>query len=835
MSKIQNLDLENLSDSDVLEAFVFLNLPELEINKVSKFSSDLGRLVRWCQGIVSYHILIHPYTYRNENSQIAPGSEVHEFAEQMTFLINRFYKFKRFLTNLKITKIPLADYVFNLQHSRAAISTVDPLSQLNNFSSKELGFILSYLPFSTSYKFNMISNKFRNGFIESINLITFEIIKEIYFFKLQSYEKIYAKIPNIYENNIFSKYFLMLDDILNSKCDNYGNPFIPFLTKDHLNYIKNIKKDIPVVQSICKVLCTICDITPERYSTAKGEVKIQYLDKIKKLIINNKLQKLMRSVNKLYINEQKLKIISDEIQYFYNSEKLDNIKKLNLGLYQLLLWEIFVYEYLKNYNPFDFISSDRILREYEKEEIEVIKYFIELMNYLKYNLKIKYYFSDRIVPSFGFATMFNQLKKHMNDINMYSDNLFESSNQNYEKIAHIYFESKDLILINTKPALFERIIVEIVSVNDKSTNIIINNLTTSEFINNRNCGCGYNNNSASKNDTNNNNNDNSNRANHLGTIKEEHSNSLVQTRRKSFQQASVNNSFSNCSSTNRNFLLQQYESFNKVPNDVVIKSILFYLDINSLPIFALVSKKCCMCIKTHMFIRLQVLGREKKLIEGENCEIIEEIEQKRKDFFKEYELVQPEISNANKLLSQITKDDLSKLKFIYKKYNKKFEILISPFVLLLGKKAKNVIKPDGLKVVSYYLPAQELFKDKELENKVRNFELETIPSSTFSEVEKLLGQKEFNPDNINNYSTSQIHLINWVKGVVEFHRIIRKYSLSVYDYEILSDNEINFCIEMDTIDLLYYKLLRYAAKYCSKYEKKAKIMMSEMNMENIDN
>ena len=230
-----------------------------------------------------------------------------------------------------------------------------------------------------------------------------------------------------------------------------------------------------------------------------------------------------------------------------------------------------------------------------------------------------------------------------------------------------------------------------------------------------------------------------------------------------------------------------------------------------------------------------MLGREKKLIEGENCEIIEEIEQKRKDFFKEYELIQPEISNANKLLSQITKDDLSKLKFIYKKYNKKFEILISPFVLLLGKKAKNVIKPDGLKVVSYYLPAQELFKDKELENKVRNFELETIPSSTYSEVEKLLGQKEFNPDNINHYSTSQIHLINWVKGVVEFHRIIRKYSLSVYDYEILSDNEINFCIEMDTIDLLYYKLLRYAAKYCSKYEKKAKIMMSEMNMENIDN
>ena len=35
---------------------------------------------------------------------------------------------------------------------------------------------------------------------------------------------------------------------------------------------------------------------------------------------------------------------------------------------------------------------------------------------------------------------------------------------------------------------------------------------------------------------------------------------------------------------------------------------------------------------------------------------------------------------------------------------------------------------------------------------------------------------------------------------------------------------------MDTIDLLYYKLLRYAAKYCKKYEKRAKIIMNEMNI-----
>ena len=37
--KIQNLDLENMIDSEMLEAFVFLNLPELEINNIKYLCS----------------------------------------------------------------------------------------------------------------------------------------------------------------------------------------------------------------------------------------------------------------------------------------------------------------------------------------------------------------------------------------------------------------------------------------------------------------------------------------------------------------------------------------------------------------------------------------------------------------------------------------------------------------------------------------------------------------------------------------------------------------------------------------------------------------------------
>lgn len=67
-------------------------------------------------------------------------------------------------------------------------------------------------------------------------------------------------------------------------------------------------------------------------------------------------------------------------------------------------------------------------------------------------------------------------------------------------------------------------------------------------------------------------------------------------------------------------------------------------------------------------------------------------------------------------------------------------------------------------------------------------------------------------------------------GVLEFHRVIRKYSLSSYDYDILSNEEINFSNEMDGVMVLYYKLLRYANTHCKAYEKSAYQIMEQMNI-----
>jgi hypothetical protein len=93
--------------------------------------------------------------------------------------------------------------------------------------------------------------------------------------------------------------------------------------------------------------------------------------------------------------------------------------------------------------------------------------------------------------------------------------------------------------------------------------------------------------------------------------------------------------------------------FNDIPQDIIIKHMLFFLDINSLPKFALTSKKTNESVKTHIFIRLHFLNKEKKIIEQENSHILRSIEEKRANFFEEYEIDPPSKEHAIQLMQTI--------------------------------------------------------------------------------------------------------------------------------------------------------------------------------------
>ena len=809
--KIQNLDLENMEDSEMLEAFVFLNLPELEINNVKYFSSDFSNLILWCQGVVSYHILIHPYNYRNDHGVIQPDSEIYLFAKNMKERLDKFYRFKRFLFSLNIMKIPLADYVFNLQHTREAIDISNNLdisnSYFNDLDSNMVGNILSYIPYKQSFKLMQVSKKFCKGFLTSIDIVIFNIIKEIYFFRYQSYEKLINKIPLLYSHNIFSKFFLMIDDILNSKTRNkneFGSSFYPFLSKEHISHLKSLKVKNINVHKISKIFCLICDVKPiKKINKKNGDLMLNYVDVVKSLAIKGELCKFLRDVNKLYFNQKKISQIDNELKEYYNLKKLKEIKNINHGIYQLLIWELFVLQYLKVYNIFDFLDINYINNIYDHKEIESIKYYIEIMDYLKYNLKIKYHFSNtnllnnensnnKISPNFSFMKYIETLINYLEEQNMTfnSEFILKSSNNEWENIGDSYFESKDIIPFNSKAVLYEKVMLKIIA----SETDDLNNSSIISITNNNNIKSENNNNNSS---------------------------------------VTYNNSVYYTKQIPNNIIIKEKNNgitFNEFPNDIIIKNILFYMDINTLPKFSLINKKCLYCIKVHIFIRIHFLNKEKLYIEEEHKAQYDLINQKRLQFFNEFEMSPPTKEHAFSLMNLLTTDDILELKQYFRKYNKMYEKVIIPFLTLLGEGPVEYIKADGTKKVSYYDSAKNLLFKPDFIKRIRDIELETLPYNVFIAVEKKLKEDTFEPKNIKNLSPCFSKLILWVSGVLEFHRVIRKYSLSEYDYDILEQDEITFCMEMDSIILLYYKLLRYANKYCKEYESTAKVFMNEMNI-----
>ena len=126
--------------------------------------------------------------------------------------------------------------------------------------------------------------------------------------------------------------------------------------------------------------------------------------------------------------------------------------------------------------------------------------------------------------------------------------------------------------------------------------------------------------------------------------------------------------------------------FNDIPNDIIIKHVLFYLDINSLPKFSTASKKTSECVKIHIFIRLHFLNKEKKLIEQENYNILSSIDERRRNFFEEYEITMPDKEHAIKLMQSLSNKDILEIKQCFRKYNKNYEEIIAPLVLILGSK-----------------------------------------------------------------------------------------------------------------------------------------------------
>jgi len=141
----------------------------------------------------------------------------------------------------------------------------------------------------------------------------------------------------------------------------------------------------------------------------------------------------------------------------------------------------------------------------------------------------------------------------------------------------------------------------------------------------------------------------------------------------------------------------------------------------------------------------------------------------------------PSKEHAFSLMNLITTNDVLELKQFFRKYNKMYEKAIVPILILLGEGPVTFMGADGIKKISYYQAAKNVLFKPDLIKRIRHLELETIPYKVFTVVEQKLKEDTFVPKNIQDLSPCFSKLILWVSGVIEFHKVIRKYSLSDYD------------------------------------------------------
>ena len=112
------------------------------------------------------------------------------------------------------------------------------------------------------------------------------------------------------------------------------------------------------------------------------------------LSIKGSLPKLIRYFNIFKLSSIQIKSFYEELSKIYTIEKIKKVKQINEGFYQLLLWELYIFEYLKQFNPFLMINKTILLNssEFNESQINIINDYIKFLQKLKIILKIKYHF-----------------------------------------------------------------------------------------------------------------------------------------------------------------------------------------------------------------------------------------------------------------------------------------------------------------------------------------------------------------------------------------------------------------------------------------------------------
>ena len=879
-----NLIIENLEFKNINNAFTHLNTIENYIEKVKRFSPYLYELNLWCKSIIIYYFLVHPYTLNDSTkNELSKDKDIYKYVTFMDNIINKFYLFKGFLENKKLLKPKLGEYIFKFDYDIKSIENYyhmknkeKKLFKLIEGKYKIMGNILSYLNINESIKFISFNKSCFYCFEQGLNISCYTILKKIFIMKYNTFNDLYSLIPTIFENNIFSKYFFMLEDIIYPENSN-----IFFLTKDDINYIKNYKGDNKLIDKICKIFCILFNIKSEKiYNDDYAFVNLYIKSVILFCVKENSLTKLIKYFNIFNLNNNQIKSFYEELTKIYIIDDIKKVKNINKGFYQLFIWELYIFEYIKQLNPFLLMDKDTILNRspnaLNEKQINIINNYMFCLEKLKMILKIKYHFKNLFFSknhSKSFINIIKDLIEKMKMKKIYNDSInyiVENYNINQSNISTAFFKCKKIVMNKNKnnlTLLYQKIMEQIILNNlemvkgteqkDKTEKIIKNeNFYINCFTSRKNLKY-YNllpkkiekeevKYPERKKKTNNNNNDkfinskinkNSNLRydfdinknylrNKLAFSYDELPSEKLNRRINLISPEKLKLSFRQTNNIHLNLA-----KINDIQDDLFITKILFYLSINDFSKVSLVNKKFSKLIKTHIYIRLFFLEKKKIFIEKKNSRIIYSIDKKRYKYYLEHKISPPNLQNSCILLSSLSKNDIFKLRNLFKNYKLQYEVIISVLCIFLGIQPNIYHDETGQKIIDFFSPGKRLLYNKDVINIIKKLDLDNINYKIYTQVEKIMQSDCFSINNIVDYYPCLINLIKFEFGVIEYYKSIRKYSLSIYDYQIFNDEEIEFCKKINESLDVYYKIKNYTFNKCQLYHSNAIKLLKRIDLD----
>ena len=874
--QISNLKIENLDYNNIKQAFIYLNNIENDIEKIKRFSPHLYELNLWCKAVVIYYILVHPYKLDDltKNEIFKDNNQVYKFVIFIEEIINKFYLFKGFLEIKKLIKTKLGEYIFNIENIK---NDEEKINNIMNRKKKRMkmindnklmGNILSYLNIDESILFINYNKSFYYSFLQSLDISCYNILKLIFIIKYNIFNDFFSPIPSIFENNIFSQYFFMLEDMLYPE-----NKNISFLTKENINYIKNYKGENELINIICKIFCTLFNIKVEKaYNKDHFLVNLYIKSVILFCYKENSIIKIMRYFNIFNLNNRQIKVFYEELSNIYAIDIIKKVKNINIGFYSLLLWELLIFEYLKQFNPFLLMDKDTIINHntnpLNKNQINIINDYIKNLGNLKNVLKIKYHFKNLYFGNNNcnnLTYIIKEVIQKMKGIQINNENIkyiIENYNKKQSNISKAYFHCKKILSNKYKNIsyLYQKIMEELILINMeknnykkregnsnnsiKNENYYINLFLSRNFLKYNNYFLKIDYNSALKSSKRNtifysNNKKDYNKYNlngyyyrnhlnfNLNSPKEKHSLSHDNLSEKLIEKISLLSSNKSNFSYNVNSV-----TINNIQDEIIITKILFYLKISEFSKFSLINKRFYKIMKIHIYLRLFFLEKKKNQIEKKHSKMIYLIEEKRKNFYALNNLQFPNLNHSCLLLSSLYNKDISELRNLFKKYKFQYEIIISILCIFLNIRPNIYFDEKGEKIIDYFSPGKKLLFNKNVIDIIKRIELDNIKNDIIVQVDKILQSDIFLFIKENTDSPCLINLIKFEFGIMEYIKAIRKYFITSFEINnnILNKKEIDFCQKMDKCLNIYYKIKNYTFNKCQQYHSDSIKLLKQIDL-----